>query len=44
MARVGPPALCFDASTVWQSIAWSLGLLAFFIPLAVWAYGRRTSR
>ncbi len=33
-----------DASTIWQAIAWCLGILAVFIPLAVLAYGRRTAR
>ena len=34
----------FDATTTWQAIAWCVGLLVVFIPLAVWAYERRTSR
>jgi ABC-2 type transport system permease protein len=33
-----------DASATWQAIAWCVGLLVVFIPLAVWAYGRRTTR
>lgn len=33
-----------DASAIWQSIAWSVGLLVLFVPLAVWAYERRTAR
>ncbi len=33
-----------DTGAIWQSIAWSFGLLALFAPLAVWAYGRRTTR
>jgi len=33
-----------DVSVIWQSLAWSIGLLAVFIPLAVWAYGRRIMR
>jgi ABC-2 type transport system permease protein/oleandomycin transport system permease protein len=33
-----------DASTIWQAIAWCVGILVVFIPLAVWAYGRRTAR
>ena len=33
-----------DASTIWQAIAWCLGILVVFIPVAVWAYGRRTAR
>jgi ABC-2 type transport system permease protein/oleandomycin transport system permease protein len=28
----------------WQTIAWCLGLLIAFVPLAIWAYGRRTAR
>jgi ABC transporter DrrB family efflux protein len=28
----------------WQSIAWCLAILAVFIPLSVWMYGRRVSR
>ena len=33
-----------DALTIWQALAWCLGILVVFIPLAVWAYGRRTAR
>ena len=33
-----------DASTIWQALAWCMGILVVFIPLAVWAYGRRTVR
>ncbi len=33
-----------DATAIWQAIAWCVGLLVVFIPLAVWAYGRRTAR
>ncbi len=33
-----------DASTIWQALAWCIGILVVFIPLAVWAYGRRTAR
>jgi ABC transporter DrrB family efflux protein len=33
-----------NASTIWQAIAWCVGILVVFIPLAVWAYGRRTAR
>ncbi len=33
-----------DAMAIWQAIAWCVGLLVVFIPLAVWAYGRRTAR
>jgi ABC transporter DrrB family efflux protein len=32
-----------DATATWQAIAWCLGLLVVIIPLAVWAYGRRTT-
>ncbi|GAC1386573.1 MAG: ABC transporter permease [Ktedonobacteraceae bacterium] len=33
-----------DASTIFQALAWCVGILVVFIPLAVWAYGRRTAR
>src|SRR5437764_6679378 len=33
-----------DATTIWQALAWCVGILVVFIPLAVWAYGRRTAR
>src|SRR5260221_246843 len=33
-----------DAATIWQALAWCSGILVIFIPLAVWAYGRRTAR
>jgi ABC-2 type transport system permease protein len=33
-----------DATPIWQTIAWCVGLLAVLVPLAVWAYGRRTAR
>ena len=33
-----------DASTTLQAIAWCVGILIVFIPLAVRAYGRRTAR
>ncbi len=33
-----------DATTIWQALAWCLGILVVFIPLSVWAYGRRTAR
>jgi ABC transporter DrrB family efflux protein len=33
-----------DATAIWQAIAWCVGLLVVIIPLAVWAYRRRTAR
>jgi ABC-2 type transport system permease protein/oleandomycin transport system permease protein len=33
-----------DASMIWQALAWCVGILIVFIPLSVWAYGRRISR
>ena len=33
-----------DTSATWQAIVWCTCLLVVFIPLAVWAYGRRTAR
>ncbi|HEY5005260.1 MAG TPA: ABC transporter permease [Ktedonobacteraceae bacterium] len=33
-----------DGSTIWQALAWCIGILIIFFPLAVWAYGRRTAR
>ena len=33
-----------NTSTILQAIAWCVGILIVFIPLAVWAYGRRTAR
>jgi len=33
-----------DVSATWQAIVWCVGLLIVFIPLAVWAYERRTTR
>lgn len=32
-----------DASTILQALAWCVGILVAFIPLATWAYGRRTT-
>jgi ABC-2 type transport system permease protein/oleandomycin transport system permease protein len=33
-----------DISTIWQALAWGIGLLVVFIPLSVWAYGHRTAQ
>src|SRR6266849_10426565 len=33
-----------DAATIWQAIAWCVGILVVFIPIAVWAYGRRIGK
>jgi len=33
-----------DATTILQALAWCIGILVVFIPLSVWAYGRRTAR
>ena len=33
-----------DGSTILQALAWCVGILIVFIPVAVWAYGRRTAR
>lgn len=33
-----------DTTTIWQAVAWCVGILVVFIPVAVWAYGRRTAR
>jgi ABC transporter DrrB family efflux protein len=33
-----------DATAILQAIAWCVGLLVLIIPLAIWAYGRRTVR
>ncbi len=33
-----------DATTIWLAILWCCGILVVSIPLAVWAYGRRTTR
>ena len=33
-----------DVTTIWQALAWCIGILVVFMPLAVWAYGRRTAR
>jgi ABC-2 type transport system permease protein/oleandomycin transport system permease protein len=33
-----------NGSYIWQAVAWCVGILIVFIPLAVWAYGRRIAR
>jgi ABC transporter DrrB family efflux protein len=33
-----------DASTIWQVLAWYVGILVVFVPLAVWVYSRRIAR
>lgn len=33
-----------DGSIILQAVAWLIGILIVFIPLAVWAYGRRIAR
>ncbi len=33
-----------SSATIWQAVAWCTGMLVVFIPVAVWAYGRRTAR
>jgi len=33
-----------DAGTILSALAWCIGILIVFIPVAVWAYGRRTAR
>jgi ABC-2 type transport system permease protein/oleandomycin transport system permease protein len=33
-----------DATTILKAVAWCVGILVVFIPIAVWAYGRRTAR
>ncbi len=33
-----------DATTIWLAVAWCVGILVVFFPLAVLAYGRRTAR
>ncbi|MBA2393194.1 MAG: ABC transporter permease [Ktedonobacteraceae bacterium] len=33
-----------DSTTILQALAWCIGILIIFFPLAVWAYGRRTAR
>ncbi|HYK84680.1 MAG TPA: ABC transporter permease [Ktedonobacteraceae bacterium] len=33
-----------NASTIWQALAWCIGILVVFVPVAVWAYGRRVAQ
>lgn len=33
-----------DAATIVQALAWCIGILVVFVPVSVWAYGRRTAR
>jgi ABC-2 type transport system permease protein/oleandomycin transport system permease protein len=33
-----------DSTTIWQALAWCIGILIVFFPLAVRAYGRRVAR
>ena len=33
-----------NIATIWQALVWCGGLLIVLIPLAFWAYGRRTAR
>ena len=33
-----------NIAATWQAAVWCVGLLAIFIPVSVWAYGRRTAR
>jgi ABC-2 type transport system permease protein len=33
-----------DSTATFQTLAWCTGLLVLFMPTAVWAYGRRTTR
>lgn len=33
-----------DASTILQALAWCVGILIVFVPVAVWAYSRRTAK
>ncbi len=33
-----------NPTTIWQAVIWCVGILVVFVPLAVWAYGRRTAR
>jgi ABC-2 type transport system permease protein/oleandomycin transport system permease protein len=33
-----------DTTTLLQALAWCIGILIVFVPVAIWAYGRRTAR
>src|SRR5579863_9404171 len=33
-----------DYATIWQALAWCVGILVVFVPVAVWAYGRRVAQ
>ncbi len=33
-----------DGATLWQALAWCLGIIIVFVPISVWAYGHRTAR
>jgi ABC transporter DrrB family efflux protein len=33
-----------DASAIWQTLVWYIGILIVFIPLAIWVYSRRIAR
>ncbi len=33
-----------NTTTILQALAWCIGILVVFIPVSVWAYGRRTAR
>jgi ABC-2 type transport system permease protein/oleandomycin transport system permease protein len=33
-----------DGGKILEALAWCIGILIVFVPLAVWAYGRRVGR
>lgn len=33
-----------DTSALWQALAWCIGILIVFIPLAIWVYSRRIAK
>ena len=39
---LGGPSPLWSTSDVWRAIAWSVGLLAVFAPIAVWRFRRTT--